>query len=464
MFIKRNNKVKVFIKQIVVYVVIIGLFWWLCWKLPSYNYFSGDNSLLLIYYKNNCHGFCFKTIFWSAAFEEKYRPFFFLPFTGLYKLFGLNNGYYRIFNGLLLGVSFWLFYVLVKSLKAIKPVAILAVISLIVCRYSFFHLYEIQGILEIMPIIYLILMIYLINKFDEKKINRYFMGLFILYTLAIFTNERYLFLAPFLGSYFIFRNFKFNLNKKIIFFCLAIFSVSLVNLLVDTVDTHIVSTFSGILNIIGYSPIGESSSYGFDFSMMNERYQRVVGYLFFILILIMVVFIKKFKKNIYSYNILMMIFLLLLLLISASATINQSGRFILPAYLVLLIILVMMTIYLKIKFGNFLVIVYLVLNILVNIYGRSFYRNIYLFPSYNLAERYMNILVNNKKILVGKTIYLLNINQWSLGTFNNHHLYDEKYPEMKNITVKFVDDKKMITNNSYYIEDGDQGLELKKMD
>lgn len=396
-----NKKYKVLTKIFIV-ICLSGLFlvnWFINEPIKIKALIFGDDlANLEIFYnsRDNFLGYVFNSN-WN-----KFRPIFNIVFYILFYLFSNNTwlfGYFNLYLFFLISVI--LFYFLTKITKNAFVSFCLSSVFLI-SRFAYYNLAQALGVMESMSLLFSAIYLYLIWLYFNNKKNKYFWLSLIVFTLLIFTHERFIVLV---GMYFIIFVL-IGEKKNIIPYLITLLPV-FVNVVVKsyilnirtfdgTGGTNIIDTFkidsffelffSGWLYLFGINK-GPAYLNG----IASENVPSNINIIIFIGIICFFVMLMGFvlnclnKKSVkvkYINNIVLLISFISITLVGSSVTIRLEMRWLYVPFIGFLFLLayILRIILRKRIFGVFYFFVFIVwgyISLQRDIFYRSYFKHIY---------------------------------------------------------------------------------------
>lgn len=330
------------------------------WFLPFRNgVITMDDVGVIFYYSNNTIDF-FQKIFLNIG-ANRYRPIFYVFQYFEYELFGKNYQLWFYFNVLVNILIVIALYNLVLKITKNRWIPFAICLIYITSRFSYYNITQFNGILEATCLLILILIIYYSIDFWQKKSIKYLVFTVLLYSLLIFTHERYVVLIGFLIALIFLSDFitlkqkifysglsaiplLLNIILKVAVFKIPFFvgagSASEISFNFNTAVTHY---FLSVLNVIGIN-IGPGYLYGLTFVSpeMALQYKIVSLSVTVIPLLILCIFIfyyiilnkDKNSKTDEIKKLFLAVFLVCLIILSFSVTIRVEQRWIYAPFIV----------------------------------------------------------------------------------------------------------------------------------
>lgn len=288
----------------------------------------------------------------------KFRPVAQLQYVIEHFLFAGNYNVYVLYNICLVLVLNYIFLLFIHE-KASLFVCVLLSLVLVTSKYFTYPIWNITGSFETLAAIIFLLIVFF--SFSDIKSSKKLIA--VLALLLIFTNERYL---PFVAALPIIYHYKNSQDNFIVSIWAGIkYSIAIsiaylafryasgVPLIVGTQTDNVVDSFSATtffyhifqayLEIFGFS-IGPRYLTGFEFAswvpfdalINNSIYIR--GLFISLFLLVVSVYYFAFKCYINQKAVLGFNLICLLLIMAGSITFRLELRFLLPSYLMLLLL------------------------------------------------------------------------------------------------------------------------------
>ena len=318
-----------------------------------------DDVGVIAYYSNNTIYF-FQKVF-SPFIANRFRPVFSIIQYFEYELFGKNYQLWFHFNVLFNILIVISLYNLVLKITKNRGIPFAICLIYITSRFSYYNITQLNGILEAACLLILILIINYSIDFWKKKSVKYLIFTVLLYSLLIFTHERYVVLIGFLVAIIFLSDF-IPLKQKILYSGISA-SPLLLNIILKVLvfkipffvgtgsawelgfnfNTAVIHYFLSILNIVGIN-IGPGYLYGLTFNSpeMAVQYKIVSLSVTVIPLLILGIFIFThiiFNKDQNSKideikKLFLAVFLVCLIILSFSVTIRVEQRWIYAPFIV----------------------------------------------------------------------------------------------------------------------------------
>jgi len=176
-------------------IVVVALLWFATMPLGI---LIGDDVGLVW---NVLHGLTASTIpqALTETANDKYRPLLNIVFSLLIPLFRANFAGYEAVNLILeLVAAFLVGAIVLRLARGNELLALGCALAFVVSRFAYFNVLQVQGVLEAIPLIFMLLAVrdaadaYVLGRYDRMR------RMPVWYTLAIFTDERYLVIGLFI--------------------------------------------------------------------------------------------------------------------------------------------------------------------------------------------------------------------------------------------------------------------------
>lgn len=314
----------------------------------SLGYFHNDDALLMgkLNDLNDLHG-TFNFIFSFDSY--KFRPVAYLQYVIEYFLFADNYNAYILYNiclALVLNYIFLLFF----SEKSGLFVCIMLSLVIVTSKFLTYSIWNITGSFETLAAIIFLLTVYSVF-FDCKSSKK---RLALLALLLIFTSERYLPLLLVLPIMFHYRNSPDNFIASIwagskytvaILMAYFVFRYSFeIPLIVGAQTDNVIESFSGTrfvvhvfksyAEIFGFS-VGPKYLTGVGFA---DRFPNSLGFLISLLLFVVSAYYFFHKCHVIQKATLGFNLIGFVLIMAASITFRLELRWLLPPYLMLLLL------------------------------------------------------------------------------------------------------------------------------
>jgi len=385
-------------------------------------------------------------------------------------------------------IAITLFLIILKISKN-KALSFMLSTVYIFSEFSYYIITQLLGLMEAVSLLFSLLMVYFFWKYLNTKSREYFWFSLIFFVFAIFSHERFMIL----GVLYILILFERKINlKKILLVAIGMLPVA-INLILmkyffkvrmfdgtggtNTIETFNLTQFFTFFKSSWFYLFGANDGPAYlsgihyldaPVYIINLIYVNFVLFLAFIFLLIL--FLIKLKKPVRSKKIILnsSIFLLFIvsLLFIASVTIRVEMRWIYAPFVGLLLLIGYLygevkctKRYQKIIFA--LIFIWATITTGINIFYRSYYRNIYCFgPLITGNSLYANTINKYKNEFWNYDVYVVcqNCDQQTfdyISYLNKHFFYQFKpTKELKIQTVKNTDrikkDKKNLSIILFY--------------
>jgi hypothetical protein len=320
---------------------------------------SMDDMSVIAYYSNDTIDF-FQKVFLNIG-ANRYRPVFYFFQYLEYDLFGKIYQLWFYFNILVNILIIIALYNLILKITKSRWIPSAICLIYITCRFSYYNIVQLNGILEAICLLLLILIINYSIDFWQKKSLKYLIYVILLYSLIIFTHERYVVLIGFLVAIIFLSDF-ITFKQKIIYSVLSS-SPLLLNIILKlfifkipflvgtgsstelgfNFNTAVTQYIMSVVNVIGIN-IGPGYLYGltFDSPGMTLQYKIVSLIVTVIPLLIITAFVylhiicnkNSISKTDEIKKLFLTILLIGLIILSFSVTIRVEQRWIYAPFIV----------------------------------------------------------------------------------------------------------------------------------
>lgn len=416
LFLSKVNHIK-WIRTVLIIISLLALFI-INWKINGQIKLKAlilDDLNIWNFFNTNRNNF-FEFIFNTGA--NKFRPVFLSVFFVLANFFGTNMKLFGLFNLLFSFLVSVVLFFLFRKLSKSFLVSFCLSTAFIISRFAYYNIGQAFGIMETMALLLAILMMYFIWKYFNIERIKYFWISLAIFTLLIFTHERFIIL---LGLYFIlFLFLGYRKRKNILLFFISVLPVALnfvlkmfifrIRALDGTGGTNIVQTFdffafknfffSGWKYLLGINA-GPAYLNGISQEAVPPNINLLIwigiaciAVLLMILILLIIRADKNNSKK-YIFNSILFFSFIFFNLIAASVTIRLEMRWLyvpLVGLLLLIAYILGLAVRQKILFmiGFLSVIVWIGVLLPREVFYRNFYGNIYFWGPQTFANSLYN--------------------------------------------------------------------------
>lgn len=366
-------------------------------------------------YRNNFFRFIFNT------YANKFRPVFNSVFFSLFYLFGYKTWLFGVFNILFSFLVGTILFLLFRKISKNIIVSFCLSVAFIFSRFAYYDITQALGLMEAMALLFSTITIYLLWCYLNTEKIKYFWMSLVVFTLLIFTHERFI---TILGVYFVLFLILGLKKKNILLFLIStvpvIFSFFLkifilkIRALDGTGGTNILYTFnifefvqtflSGWFYLFGVNAgptyLNGISSEGVPLNINNLI---LIGNIcLFLLAVIFGLSVMKSKKILfkkYFRNFILFFTFIFVTLLAGSVTFRMEMRWLYVPFVGLLFLLAYISgiiIKKRILIMPFILVFLVWFGVYINreIFYRSYYKNIYFWDSFKLGNSLFETFIN----------------------------------------------------------------------